>query len=58
MRIGEIFAHVVKHAYANFTLDGVHKFWLPDSSDKVREVLEFLAEKKGWRTKKAVGGLD
>jgi NADH:ubiquinone oxidoreductase subunit E len=58
--IREILTHVVKHPDAKDTADGIHKFWLSSktvhqSSDKVREVLEYLVEKKGWLTKKVSG---
>jgi hypothetical protein len=58
--IREILKHVVKHPDAKDTADGIHKFWLSSktvrqSSDKVREVLEYLVEKKGWLTKKVSG---
>jgi len=58
--IREILGHVVKHPDAKDTTEGIHKFWLSSktvhqSSDKVREVLEYLVEKKGWLTKKVSG---
>ena len=58
--IREILQHVVKHPDAKDTTDGIHKFWLSSkaahqSSDKVREVLEYLVEKKGWLTRKVSG---
>ena len=58
--IREILQHVVKHPDAKDTAEGIHKFWLSSkaahqSSDKVREVLEYLVEKKRWLTKKVSG---
>ena len=58
--IREILQHVVKHPDAKDTAEGIHRFWLSSrtvhqSSDKVREVLEYLVEKKGWLTKKVSG---
>jgi hypothetical protein len=58
--IREILQHVVKHPDAKDTAEGIHKFWLSSktvhqSSDKVREVLEYLVETKGWLTKKVSG---
>ena len=58
--IREILQHVVKHPDAKDTAEGIHKFWLSSktvhqSRDKVREVLEYLVERKGWLTKKVSG---
>ena len=58
--IREILKHVVKHPDAKDTAEGIHKFWLSSkaahqSSDKVREVLEYLVDKKGWLTRKVSG---
>ena len=44
---------------ANSVVDGIHKFWLTDktahpSSHKLEQVLDFLAENRGWLTRKAV----
>jgi hypothetical protein len=58
--IREILTYVVKHPDAKDTVDGIHKFWLSSktvhqSRNKIREVLEFLAEERGWLTKKVTG---
>jgi len=58
--IREILQHVVRHPDAKDTAEGIHKFWLSrntahHSRDKVREVLEYLVEKKDWLTKKVSG---
>ena len=58
--IRTVLAYLVKHPDAKDTADGIHQFWLSEqtahhSREKVREVLDFLAEQDGWLTAKAVG---
>lgn len=58
--IREILQHVVKHPDAKDTAEGIHKFWLSSktvhqSGDIVREVLDYLVEKRSWLTKKVSG---
>jgi hypothetical protein len=57
--IRAILAYVIKHPDAKDTVDGIHKFWLSDktahqSSHKLEQVLDFLAEDRCWLTRKAV----
>src|SRR5262249_29893452 len=58
--IRRILLYVVENPDAKDTLDGISEFWLPQESvrygkNKVREVLEFLVETKGWLTKNKAG---
>ena len=58
--IHRILLYVLENPDAKDTLDGISEFWLPHGrvrygKNKVREVLEFLVETKGWLTKNKAG---
>jgi hypothetical protein len=58
--IRRILLYVVENPDAKDTLDGINEFWLSGrrvhhGKNKVRAVLEFLVESKGWLTKSKAG---
>jgi hypothetical protein len=58
--IRTVLAYLVKHPDAKDTAGGIYQFWLSGQTahhgrEKVREVLDFLVEERGWLTAKAVG---
>ena len=54
-----ILAYVIQHPDAKDTVEGIHKFWLSgktahQSRHKLEQVLDFLAENRGWLIRKVV----
>lgn len=58
--IREILSHLAHHPDAKDSVEGIHNFWLSQqthhwSREKVREVLDYLVDDRGWLTRKLSG---
>ena len=56
----EVLKHLADHPDAKDSVEGIHSFWLShrtrhSSREKVRQVLDYLVDEKGWLTRKPSG---